>query len=111
MTLSTKDANASGAAERFRELEPRYRKLVDEIKYSLESKIREASIETLPIIGRVKSEDSFKGKIERKGYTDPLAEVADLAGAIGWQSARTGCGAWKTTMSSSTGRTIATTAK
>ena len=53
--------------------------LVDEVIFLLKYRIRQASIETASIYGRVKSTASFVDKIRRKRYKNPIDEITDLA--------------------------------
>lgn len=58
----------------------RYEDLIDEIKYSLEIRLKESDIKVSSIQGRKKSYESFKEKISRKSYLNPFEEITDFAG-------------------------------
>lgn len=57
-----------------------HQRLVEEVRYALDSALEVTTIEVAQILGRVKSLDSIREKISRKSYEDPRAEVPDLAG-------------------------------
>lgn len=64
----------------FERLAPEYKRLVDEIRYGIESELNTAKIATAAIEGRVKVVESFLEKVRRKKYENPLADVEDIAG-------------------------------
>lgn len=59
---------------------PSYRRLVEEVKYVLETKLQAANIKPAVLQGRAKDLDSFRAKIGRKRYAKPLEEITDFAG-------------------------------
>lgn len=63
--------------ERFR---PLYERLVAEVRYVLNERLRETNVKVAQIPGRAKTMESFKEKVQRKRYKDPLKETTDLAG-------------------------------
>lgn len=54
--------------------------LIIEIKHALSEYIADSDIEIADILGRVKTEESFKEKCRLKYYEDPISEMLDLAG-------------------------------
>lgn len=56
-----------------------YDGLVGIVRSTLESLIKSAKIDFLSVTGRTKSLDSFREKVERKGYSDSN-QITDLAG-------------------------------
>lgn len=62
------------------ELLPKYRRLVDELTFAVEDRIKTSGLKVASVHGRVKTLDSLLSKVERKEYKDPLADVHDLAG-------------------------------
>lgn len=59
-----------------------YEKLVKEVKYVLTEKLRISAVRVAHIFGRAKTSASFKEKIERKRYENPLKDITDLAGVM-----------------------------
>ncbi len=64
----------------FRENLPLYERLVEEVRYVLQTKLQAANIKAAALQGRAKGIDSFRTKISRKRYVEPLKEITDLAG-------------------------------
>lgn len=62
------------------ELMLKYDQLTKEIELALKKKLEEKNIKIASLTNRVKTLESFKDKIERKNYTDPLNENDDFAG-------------------------------
>jgi ppGpp synthetase/RelA/SpoT-type nucleotidyltranferase len=72
---------ASAQAEaQYRALQPKYEKLATEVEYILQDALAEERVPVASVSKRVKSIASFAGKLRRKTYKDPLADVTDLAG-------------------------------
>jgi len=68
---------ASHYAERF----PLYERLISEVTFILENSIKENKIEVHGIQKRIKSYDSFYGKIVRHKISgDPFSQIEDIAG-------------------------------
>jgi putative GTP pyrophosphokinase len=67
-------------AQAYEELVPKYQRLVDEVKFALEDRIKTSGVKVASVHGRVKTLDSLLSKVERKEYKDPLADIHDLAG-------------------------------
>lgn len=67
-------------AKRFLELKPKYEKLGVNVKQALEALLQEKDIPYLSINYRVKEQNSFLEKIERKKYEQPFLETEDLCG-------------------------------
>ncbi|MBA3613476.1 MAG: hypothetical protein H0W49_11330 [Nitrospirales bacterium] len=65
---------------RYEELRSGYENLVKEVTFTLEKKLNTEGLEIVSIMGRVKTLESLMEKIERKQYSNPLADVTDLAG-------------------------------
>ena len=57
-----------------------YEKLGTEIEVALRGLLGEKDIDFLDIVHRTKDFDSFWGKISRKHYADPFAEIEDICG-------------------------------
>lgn len=81
----TRDADDSWAlnthlVRRFLDARPLYDKLASEVAYSLERALRTDGIEFSTVSFRAKTLESFLDKAERKGYSDPFAEITDLSG-------------------------------
>ncbi|WP_406373508.1 hypothetical protein OG788_24820 [Streptomyces sp. NBC_00647] len=60
--------------------EGRCKDLCTEVTYALEQALKKQGIKYHSVTSRVKTLDSFLEKIERKSYSDPLAQMDDLAG-------------------------------
>lgn len=65
--------------EKFVRDRSKYEELCAEVVFILKKRIRECGIETASITSRVKTEESFREKLKRKHYTDPI-QLTDLAG-------------------------------
>ncbi len=65
----------------YEELMPQYSRLCKVVEDVLTRRIKEQQIKTSLITSRPKTYESFKSKIKRKPYKDPLGEITDLAGA------------------------------
>ncbi|MCF7982486.1 MAG: RelA/SpoT domain-containing protein, partial [Pseudomonadales bacterium] len=57
-----------------------YKKLVEEVKYVLNERLKPSDVRVADISGRAKTPDSLKKKIESKKYKTPLNDITDLAG-------------------------------
>jgi len=66
--------------ETFKELKPKYEKLGMNVKQALDALLGEHGIPYLSINYRVKEQNSFLEKIERKKYEQPFIETEDLCG-------------------------------
>lgn len=64
----------------FRERRPLYEALAETLEAELHALLKQEGIGYEAIDSRVKTEDSFLEKVERKQYTDPLAQVTDICG-------------------------------
>jgi putative GTP pyrophosphokinase len=62
------------------EARPQYEQLCTEISYILSKRLRAAEVEFAAVTHRAKSLKSIAEKIVRKGYSNPLEELTDLAG-------------------------------
>ncbi|MFT7711179.1 GTP pyrophosphokinase [Clavibacter tessellarius] len=67
-------------AEVLHDSQPRFRELLSEGLYTLDSIFSENGIKTHSITGRVKDVGSALEKINRKQYADPLQDMEDLVG-------------------------------
>lgn len=67
-------------AKKFTEIIPKYEKLGVNVKQALESLLNENEIPYLSINYRVKEQNSFLEKIDRKEYTKPFIETEDICG-------------------------------
>lgn len=57
-----------------------YKRLVEEVKYALGTELQAAGIQPASLSGRAKSIESFRAKVAKKHYSEPLEEITDLAG-------------------------------
>jgi ppGpp synthetase/RelA/SpoT-type nucleotidyltranferase len=67
-------------AQAYEALIPKYQRLVDEVMFALEDRIKTSGLKVASVHGRVKTLDSLFSKVERKEYKDPLADIHDLTG-------------------------------
>lgn len=63
----------------FERMRPTYERLTDIVRSTIESLIKSANIDYLNVTSRTKSLESFREKIDRKGYTS-ADEITDLSG-------------------------------
>jgi ppGpp synthetase/RelA/SpoT-type nucleotidyltranferase len=66
--------------KRYEDEEPRYKRLREEVIYSIEAELQAASIKVHSVNGRVKELEGFLEKVERKSYEDPFTQAQDLVG-------------------------------
>lgn len=59
---------------------PAYERLCEEISDLIEEALEQANIDVVGFSERAKSVESFRGKLSRKEYDDPLDQTEDLAG-------------------------------
>lgn len=64
----------------FREVKPRYERLANNVKQALIQFLDEKKISSFDVENRVKDEQSFIDKVERKSYSNPFEQVEDIAG-------------------------------
>jgi len=57
-----------------------YQRLVDEVKYVLNEKLKTGDIKPAAVSGRVKEVESLRSKLSRKHYKNPLEDITDFAG-------------------------------
>jgi ppGpp synthetase/RelA/SpoT-type nucleotidyltranferase len=67
-------------AQAYEQLIPKYQRLVNELTFALEDRIKTSGLKVVSVHGRVKTVDSLFSKVERKEYKNPLADIHDLAG-------------------------------
>ncbi|MDX7874579.1 hypothetical protein [Aeromonas veronii] len=67
-------------AQLFREVKPKYERLGNNVKQALVQFLDEKKISSFDVENRVKDEQSFIDKVERKSYNNPLEQVEDIAG-------------------------------
>lgn len=58
-----------------------FKQLCAEVLYSIEKAIKLSGVKTHSIISRVKQRESFREKISRKHYENPIADMHDIVGA------------------------------
>lgn len=58
-----------------------FNRLCEEVQYALESAIEQAGVKTHSIVSRVKGRDSYREKLTRKQYADPMSDMRDIVGA------------------------------
>lgn len=82
--MNTDDPEAINRwVQEFEKIRHLYEKLGDEVVYNLNQVLRERGLNTRihgGVTSRVKDSDSFRGKILRKKYADPLNDNRDLLG-------------------------------
>jgi len=59
---------------------PLYARLSNEVKYALEAKLHASAIKVAAVQSRAKNLDSFRAKIAKKRYENPLEDITDFAG-------------------------------
>ncbi|HUW86879.1 MAG TPA: hypothetical protein VMW30_00660 [Candidatus Paceibacterota bacterium] len=57
-----------------------FRRLQEEVEYSLKAAVDLVGIETQSLISRIKSKASFLEKVDRKAYAAPTEEIEDIVG-------------------------------
>jgi ppGpp synthetase/RelA/SpoT-type nucleotidyltranferase len=60
--------------------QPLYRRLVEEVKFVLDEKLKIGRIKPASISGRVKEVESLRSKLSKKHYEKPLEQITDFAG-------------------------------
>ncbi|MDW4561336.1 hypothetical protein [Aeromonas rivipollensis] len=70
----------SDLSQLFREVKPKYERLASNVKQALVQFLDEKKISSFDVEDRVKDEQSFIDKVERKSYNNPLEQVEDIAG-------------------------------
>ncbi|RWA58062.1 hypothetical protein [Mesorhizobium sp.] len=73
-------ANVENAVREYELTRPSYEKLCEEISELIEDALAEANIDIAGFSERAKSVESFREKISRKEYDNPLDQTEDLAG-------------------------------
>jgi len=68
------------ARSRYAELVPKYKRLGENLREAFKDFLRDAGIDVLEVICRIKDFDSFWDKVQRKNYEDPFQEVEDICG-------------------------------
>ncbi|EJZ12210.1 GTP pyrophosphokinase [Mycolicibacterium vaccae] len=56
-------------------------RLREEVQYAVESAIKASGIKAHTVVSRVKSRESYREKLERKQYADPMQQMHDIVGA------------------------------
>ena len=74
------DTNTAAKACEYEHIRPSYEKLVEEVKYVLREGLGRSDVRVADVSGRAKTPGSFKEKLQRKCYRNPLKEITDLAG-------------------------------
>lgn len=69
------------ACDAYKKVQPLYKKLAEEVRDILATKLATVGLAPVSITNRPKNIDSFATKITRKQYSEPLTEMTDLAGA------------------------------
>lgn len=64
----------------FEQIEPKYRRLAENVKEALAQFLADNRIDYFDIEARVKTFESFSSKVRRKGYDDPLVDITDICG-------------------------------
>lgn len=65
---------------RYLDQQERFTFLAQEVAFLVEQRLQEKQIGYASVTWRIKTIDSLLNKIKRKGYTDPLNQVTDVAG-------------------------------
>jgi putative GTP pyrophosphokinase len=66
--------------QEYEALIPSYQRLVEEVTFALENRIKISGLKVASVHGRVKTLDSVLNKMERKEYKDPPSDIHDFAG-------------------------------
>lgn len=74
------NTKVTACVSEYASVRPFYEKLVKEVKYVLNEKLKLADVKVADVSGRAKTPERFKEKIERKRYKTPLMDITDLAG-------------------------------
>ena len=69
--------NQNKAIKQYSNLYPEYKKLGRELKVLIKSLLKNAGIEFIDIIERAKNVSSFRAKVMRKNYKNPLHDMKD----------------------------------
>lgn len=77
---SNHEALVKDVLDRFVILDPLYQRLVDEVKFIINTKLSTADLKIVSVSGRVKTQESIRKKCDRKQYADPLRDIKDFAG-------------------------------
>ncbi|HEY0638433.1 MAG TPA: hypothetical protein VGD67_12365 [Pseudonocardiaceae bacterium] len=64
----------------FRRRRPAYESLARKLEDLIQELLKDAGIDVIQVESRAKTVESFEGKLRRKSYADPLAEMTDLVG-------------------------------
>lgn len=64
----------------YNDIRPTFERLVDEVKFVLQERLKNTEMKVSTITGRTKTPESLEEKLQRKQYLNPLKDVTDLAG-------------------------------
>ena len=78
--MSQKGDSVEAFIEGYSRSRPLYERLVEEAKFVLRKKLDKDDVKIVSLLGRTKTADSLRNKVERKDYNKPWDEVTDLAG-------------------------------
>ncbi|BBZ20878.1 GTP pyrophosphokinase [Mycolicibacterium gadium] len=81
MTADPAGHDAEQLIQAFTADRPTFETLREEVEYMLTTAVGEAGLKTDRIESRVKAPNSFRDKLRRKDYTDPLTDMPDIVGA------------------------------
>jgi putative GTP pyrophosphokinase len=74
------DATIDAQAREYEQAQPLYGDLVERVQEILRGRLTHSDIKVASICARVKTTQSFRNKIQRKSYEQPLEQITDLAG-------------------------------
>lgn len=78
--MEPRDSTTDLTVAAFKLVRPLYEKLVEEICFALTDRLAARPPKVVSVSCRAKEEKSFREKISRKNYADPIREITDLAG-------------------------------
>lgn len=78
--MTTQQQRVDAAAAEYGKRRSLYERLVEEVLFAISAGLSERELKPAALFGRTKTTDSFREKMRRKQYTNPLSEVTDLAG-------------------------------
>ena len=78
--MEQQDTPSDRAVAAFKVQRPLYEKLVQEVTFALTDRLAAKALKVVSVSGRAKEEASFREKISRKNYVDPMKEITDFAG-------------------------------
>jgi len=78
--ITNADKKTLAMLSEYERIRPSYEKLVEEVRYVIEEKLRSTIVRVADVFGRAKVPESLEKKLQRKHYKNALKEITDLAG-------------------------------